>query len=250
MFTKHKIVDGFPGKSDSHGSFGWSSVWLFRQHKHVVLIDTGPPGYIPLLQQRLADLHLAPNDVTDVVLTHAHWDHIGNVGMFPEATKWIGDSELEWAAGLPADTPFVSTAHVRELLCSNDLKRIKSGKEILPGISSIATPGHTPGHLSYLISMHNGHAIFAGDAIKNLHELASLQADLTMDAQASRNSIKNLRNLMRVHEAILIPGHDVPLRFDGTTATRIYRQSAQISFFADAMEQAEDRSISADLPSV
>lgn len=247
MYSAHTIVDGFPGTSKSHGSFGWSSVWLFRQHTRVVLIDTGPPGYIALLQDKLAELGLGPGDVTDVVLTHAHWDHISNIAMFPSATKWIGESEIEWAAGLPANTPFMSTPHVGELLRSKSVVKIKEKQELLPGISSIATPGHTPGHLSYLVEMRDGYAIFAGDAIKNIHELASMQADLTMDARASQNSMKSLRDLMSAHDATLIPGHDVPLRFDGETATRLYRQSAQISFFAGTMEPAEDRSISDDL---
>lgn len=246
MYSAHKIVDGVPVTSKSHGSFGWSSVWLFKKPDRVVLIDTGPPGYISLLQQGLAELQLRPNDVTDVVLTHAHWDHISNIAMFPDATKWIGDTELEWAAGLTADTPFMSAPHVQELLRCNNVAKVQAEQEPLPGIMSIATPGHTPGHLSYLVQIDDGYTIFAGDAVKNLHELASLQADLTMDAKASQRSMTRIRNLMRDHEATLIPGHDVPLRFDGTTATRVYRQNAQISFFSAAMDLAEDRSISDD----
>jgi glyoxylase-like metal-dependent hydrolase (beta-lactamase superfamily II) len=249
MYSAHALVDGFPGRSSSHGAFGWSSVWLLQGGGRVVLVETGPPSYIPLLTAGLAQLDLEPRQVTDVLITHAHWDHLSNITMFPDATKWIGAAELRWAEGVPADAPFVSQLHVRELLQPGaGVGRVHDGQLVMPGITALATPGHTPGHLAFLVQTDDGSLIFAGDAVKNVHELSTLKFDFTMDAAASRRSAARLRSLMKDTGAALVPGHDVLLQLSDDHIMRTAAVGAQISFVADAGRPTEDRTISADDP--
>lgn len=245
MYSAHVIVDGFPGKSRSHGSFGWSSVWLLQGHGRVVLVETGPPSYISLLSSGLTALGLEPDDVTDVLLTHAHWDHVGNLAMFPHATRWIGGTELDWAAEAPLDAPFLSPLHTTELTGHPErLGRVDDSQELLPGVRAVDASGHTPGSLAYLAETTTGPLVFAGDAVKNLRELTTAEVDSTMDPAASRRTVERLRTLMAETGAGLVPGHDVPLELAGETVQRRYPQQAQISFFADATAGEEDRSIS------
>lgn len=239
------LVDGFPGKSASHGAFGWSSVHLALGHDRVVLVETGPPAYIPLLSEGLAARGLAPADVTDVLLTHAHWDHLSNIMMFPRARVWIGAEELAWARSLPDDAPFMSRLHIEELHGRGDeVGTVSGGDTILPGVTAVATPGHTPGHLAYVVQARGGPVIFAGDAVKNLYELATGEVDSTLDLDASRESVHQLRARMSSTGALLVPGHDVPLRWDSGTPRRARPQTARIQFFATGDEDAQDRSIS------
>src|SRR5699024_651757 len=105
------VIDGFPGKSASHGAFGWSSVCLLRGKDRIILVETGPPAYIPLLTATLERLGLTAEAVTDVLLTHSHWDHLSNITMFPHAQLWIGGAELAWARELPLGTPHQSPLH-------------------------------------------------------------------------------------------------------------------------------------------
>lgn len=247
MYSAHVIVDGFPGKSRSHGSFGWSSVWLLQGQGRIVLVETGPPSYVSLLSSGLADLGLVPGDVTDILLTHAHWDHVGNLAMFPGATRWIGGTELDWAAEAPLDAPFLSPLHTAELTGHpGRLGRVDDGHEVLPGIRAVDASGHTPGSLAYLAETTTESLIFAGDAVKNLHELTTAEVDSTMDTTASRHTVERLRALMAETGASLVPGHDVLLGLAGQTVQRRYPQHAQISFFAGATTGEEDRSISDD----
>lgn len=208
------LVHGFPAKSASHGSLGWCSVWLLESGDRRVLVETGPPGYAPRLLGLLAERDLAPRDITDVLITHAHWDHLYNLPMFPHATWWIGRDELTWARDLPAETPFVSPLHVAMLDGGHPhVGLVDDGDVVLPGVRVVATPGHTPGHLAYVVEAERA-LIFAGDSVKNIYELSTGLVDMTLDQAASEASVRLLRDLMRQRGAVLVPGHDVPLEVD------------------------------------
>lgn len=244
MYQLHSLVDGFPGKSSSHGAFGWSSLWLLQDDGRRVLVDAGPPAYIPLIHAGLAELGLTTSDITDVLVTHLHWDHVGNFTMYPNATTWVGEEELAWAATQPAGTPFVPDLHVQELRRRTEgVERMRDGQEVLPGITTIPSPGHTPGHLAFHVEAADRAHVFAGDAVKNVFELNTLQVDSTMDADASRASVDRLRSLMRDTDGLLVPGHDVALGLDGGDAVRVAPQSASVGFFADGVQGEADRSI-------
>lgn len=244
MYSAHTVVDGFPAKSASHGSFGWSSVSLLHGQGRVILVETGPPSYIPLLSAALERLALSPADVTDVLITHAHWDHLGNIEMFPGARKWIGAGELDWALSLPPTAPFVSVPHVRELRRPGAaVTEVTDGDHFLPGITAVATPGHTPGHMAFAARCTSGPIVFAGDAVKNVRELTTLVPDSTLDNAASRASMQRIKDYMATTGALVVPGHDVPLRLQDGSIVRTAPQQAQISFFASAHTEAQDRTI-------
>ena len=84
------VMQGFPGKAVGHGGLGWSTVVLIRSERRVALIDTGGFGYRALLAKRLAERGLKPQDITDLLLTHAHHDHCINWTLFSQARIVIG----------------------------------------------------------------------------------------------------------------------------------------------------------------
>ncbi|WP_020577053.1 MBL fold metallo-hydrolase [Actinopolymorpha alba] len=243
-YTAQPLIDGFPGKSSSHGGFGWSSLWLLMSASRRVLIDTGPPQYIPLIHDRLQQLGLTTSSITDVLVTHLHWDHVQNFTMYAGARVWVGDRELEWGRRQPAGTAFVPDLHIQDLVRRGDaVGRIRGEDEVLPGIGAIHSPGHTPGHLAFQVATSAGVLIFAGDAVKNIHELTKGAADSTMDQDLSHRTIVRLRGILRETDGILVPGHDVGLRFDGPRIERVKPQTAHIGYFADGECGARDRSI-------
>lgn len=247
-YTATSLVTGFPAKSSTHGSFGWSSVWMLRSADRIVVMDTGGPAYVPVLHEQLAAHGLALGDVTDLVLTHAHWDHCANFTLFDRARVWIGADELAWARRQQPGTHFLSELHVAELAARHDrddggLVTVSDELEIIPGIRALSVPGHTPGHLALRVETSDGPLLFAGDSVKNIRELATATADLTMDEASSRRSIERLRELMRSEDALLVPGHDAPLRAEGRSLTRTEPAGAQITFFEAADSPGVDRSI-------
>jgi glyoxylase-like metal-dependent hydrolase (beta-lactamase superfamily II) len=243
MYSARPLVEGFPGKSTSHGAFGWSSVWLLDDGARRILIDVGPPSYIPLIHAGLDRAGLKPADITDVVLTHMHWDHVSNFTMFPAAVTWVGERELAWAAEQPAGTSFIPDLHVQELLRRDTVERIAPGAEFLPGIHALDAGGHTPHHLAFFSDRAERPMVFAGDSVKNLHELATARVDSTLDEDKSIATIGRLRSLLADTGGLLLPGHDVALTYDRAEAARERPQCARIGYFADATGGEQDRSI-------
>ena len=103
------VVQGYPGKTVCHGGLGWSTIAMIRGRGRVALVDTGGFGVRPLLLSRLAARGLEPADVTDLLLTHAHHDHMVNWTLFAHARIVIGAHEMTWAGKEPWGTTPVRT---------------------------------------------------------------------------------------------------------------------------------------------
>ncbi len=203
------LIQGFPGKSTGHGPLGWCTVSLLRGHGQVILVDTGGFSYRDLLVRRLAGLGISCEQVTSVLLTHCHWDHICNYPMFPGATIFVGKDDLEWALAQPAGAPHLPEFYVEKLADHHRLSRLRPEDEFLPSLRALASPGHTPGHISYLARGEEGDILFAGDAVKNQAELVTAQVDLTLNPAESRSSIERLRALLvKSPSNVMVCGHD------------------------------------------
>jgi glyoxylase-like metal-dependent hydrolase (beta-lactamase superfamily II) len=233
------IVHGYPGKSVCHGALGWSTIALLRGHGRVVLVDAGSFGMRRLLIDGLAARGLAPADVTDLLLTHAHWDHSVNWTLVSQARIHIGRVELDWALGEPwGETP-VPELYVRELDKWPTVSRVDDGAEVLPGITAHIAPGHTPGCLVFCVDGGQSDTIFTGDAAKNRAELVSGETDMTYDASVSRETIARVWEIWRRKAgSVVVPGHDLPMVQDGGVTRYLGTRDAAItSWFGDAIDQ-------------
>lgn len=221
------VVQGYPGKSVCHGALGWSTIALLRGHGKVVLIDVGSFAQRQLLQDRLAAHGLMPGD------------HSVNWVMFPAARVLIDGAELEWSIQEPWGITPVPELYVRELSKSLQVSRIGAGARILPGISAHSAPGHTPGHLVYLLEGETHDALFTGDAAKNRAEILSRTADMSYDQALSGRSIESIWALWkRKPGSILVPGHDMPMVLEEGTPTYLGPRRAGISsWFGSDLEQ-------------
>jgi N-acyl homoserine lactone hydrolase len=233
------LVTGYPGKSVCHGSLGWSTIVLLRGEGRVALVDVGSFGQRKLVQQQLAARGHAPADVTDVVLTHAHHDHSVNWVMFPNARVHIGGGEIDWAIAEPWGTTPVPELYVRELAGSPKMVRIAPGGEVLPGMVAHHAPGHTPGHLIFVIEGAERDVILTGDAAKNRAELLSRQADMTYDPAVTRESIELMWRLWRRKPGtVLVPGHDLPMVLENGRPRYLGERKAAISaWYGEGLEQ-------------
>nr|WP_315855913.1 MBL fold metallo-hydrolase [Pseudooceanicola nitratireducens] len=130
------------------------------------------------LVANLSALGLSPEDITHVVITHAHPDHIWGIRdefdepLFPEAQYFMGEVEHGYwlSDGLvdrvaPAEQQFVVGAINAIRAEGVDWTLLNDGDEVVPGVSVIATPGHTPGHLSVRLSDGDDSLIALGDSM-------------------------------------------------------------------------------------
>jgi glyoxylase-like metal-dependent hydrolase (beta-lactamase superfamily II) len=237
-WTLDIIVQGYPGKSVCHGGLGWSTIALLRGHGRVVLIDVGSFSQRGPMIERLAARGVRPADVTDVLLTHSHWDHAINWVLFSNATVSIGASELAWSLEQPwGETP-VPELYVRELHGSPRLRLLVDGADVLPGITAHAAPGHTPGHLIFLLRGGARDIVFTGDAAKNRAEMLSRTADMTFDPAVSRDSMERIWTLWAARPgSLLVPGHDVPMVLEDGRPRYVGKREAAVSaWFGEDLE--------------
>jgi N-acyl homoserine lactone hydrolase len=234
VYSVRSLVNGFPAASQTHGGMGWSSVFLLQGHGRSVLVDTGPPAYVRLLHERLAANGLEPTDITHILVTHLHWDHVSNFTMFPHAQVVVSELELDWAVQQPPGTQFVPDVHVARLESMRErLLLVQDRQQLLPGVVAIWTPGHTPGHVAFQVAGEDATFLFAGDAVKNRYELSTTDVDSTMDREASRRSVRQLRDRLAEHGAILVPGHDVQLSLAGDEVVPLEPQQCEVVVFLE-----------------
>jgi glyoxylase-like metal-dependent hydrolase (beta-lactamase superfamily II) len=235
------VVQGYPGKSVCHGGLGWSTIALLRGHDRVALVDVGSFSQRSLILNQLGARGLTPAQVTDVLLTHSHWDHAINWVMFPKARVSIGTKELAWSVKEPWGTTPVPELYVRELDRSKQTSLVTAGSEVLPGIIAHDAPGHTPGHLLFLLDGRDRDVIFTGDAAKNRAELLSLTADMSYDQAVSRSSMERAWELWRKKPgSIVVPGHDVPMVLEGGVPKYLGPRAAAISsWFGDTLDETK-----------
>jgi glyoxylase-like metal-dependent hydrolase (beta-lactamase superfamily II) len=173
-----------------------------------------------LLRQRLREEGLGIEEITHILLTHCHSDHICNFPFFPNAETYVSAADLSWALRQPVGTWFIPELHVERLHSETRTHRISPGDNVLPGVRALDSPGHTPGHVSYAVEGVGESYLFCGDAAKNQAELATGKVDMTLDDAASRQSIEKIREMAVETGALIVPGHDRLLSYDGAVHPR------------------------------
>jgi glyoxylase-like metal-dependent hydrolase (beta-lactamase superfamily II) len=162
------------------------NVTLLRDGTNTVLFDTGAGANFTPTAGRLLDsldtLSVTPEEVTHVIFTHAHPDHLWGVlddfdePVFYNAKHMISRAERDF--WLDPNTPnaigearmaFAAGA-IRNLQTIEDyLETFEDGDEVVSGVSAFATNGHTPGHTSFEIRGGSDSLMIIGDAIGNHH---------------------------------------------------------------------------------
>ncbi|MFN3823907.1 MAG: MBL fold metallo-hydrolase [Pseudorhodobacter sp.] len=159
---------------------------LLRDGTNTVLFDVGAgPDFMPTAGKILEALEAAevsPDEVTHVLFTHAHPDHIWGLfddfddPMFANADYSIAQAEYDyWTDPDTLNTigearmSFAAGAERRLLAIADRLTFLRDGDEAVAGVTTLLSPGHTPGHTSYVIGQGREAVMVLGDAIGNHH---------------------------------------------------------------------------------
>ncbi len=185
------------------------NVTLMRHEDRVVLFDAGAgtafADTLGELPDALAAAGVAPEDVTHVVFTHGHADHLWGVlddfdePMFANAEHMMGRVEFDYwydpdtATTIRADREGMAIGAKRRLdVMADRMSFFEDGAEIMPGVFARATFGHSPGHMSFVLADGADSALILGDAILNDH-VSFAHPDWPVGADADQEAAAAMR---------------------------------------------------------
>ncbi len=207
-------------------------IWLIRGGGHVILYDTGFHRSNRIEQSHAVDF-LSPDEavrqagvdpaqVTDIVISHAHWDHMGGMDLFPNATIWIQKAEYEYytgAAWQPGGRKGgIDGEDAAELVKRNTAGKLKfvngDGVEFLPGITAYTGARHTFSS-QYIRVAGEKPYVLASDNCYLYENLKSKKASATFDpSDEGSNLAAQTRMIQLAGDAgRVVPGHD-PAQFE------------------------------------
>ena len=203
------------------------AMWLIRGGGHNILFDSGfhrprwfkewtVLNYIrPNEAVKLAGVQ--PEEITDIVVSHAHWDHMGGIDLFPKAIIWIQKEEFRyytgeaWQAG--GDHGGIDPEDVQALVRLNTEGRVRlidgDNIEIFPGIRAYTGGRHTYAS-QYLLVEGTPRFVLASDNTYLYRNLETHMASATFSDADHEANIKNQERMIQLAGSIdrVIPGHD------------------------------------------
>jgi glyoxylase-like metal-dependent hydrolase (beta-lactamase superfamily II) len=199
--------------------------WVVRGAEETILVDTGwdqevaeRRGRTPLVPplHALAQLGVERDTISRIVLTHLHWDHVGNLDLFPEARLLVQERELEFWSGAIAERHQFRThvepadlARVQRAESEGRVHRLAGDAELAPGVQARLVGGHSPGQMILVVKTESGPVVVASDAT---HFYEELERDwpcvIVADLGEMYAAYDTLRALTTRDGARLLPGHD------------------------------------------
>ncbi len=192
-----------PSEPPSAAAFDWRrvdlgfvSAYLLVSDDQVVVVDAGVKGSETDIEDALTELGLGWYAVEHVIFTHNHPDHIGSAAAILEAAN---------------ARAYAGEADLLAINVAQEVEPVADGDEVL-GLRIVATPGHTPGHISVLDP--TGGVLVAGDALVGAADgggVAGPDAAYTADMTTA---IESVRKLSALQFETLLFGHGEPVEED------------------------------------
>jgi glyoxylase-like metal-dependent hydrolase (beta-lactamase superfamily II) len=199
-------------------------IWVVKSAERVYVVDTGfdeatakarGRDFLRAPADGLNSIGIDTADVEDVILSHMHYDHAGNLGLFPKARYHIQDLEMKFCTGR-----YMTHAHMRFPFAVDDVvemvRHLYNGRvvfhsgdaEIEPGLSVHHVGGHSMGLQMVRVRTRRGWVVLAADAA---HYYANMDRDLaypfTYNIGEVLEGYRRARALADSPDHI-IPGHD------------------------------------------
>jgi len=201
-------------------------IWLVRGNGRNILVDSGfyrdrffkewHVNDFTKPSDTLKPLGLKPEDITDIVITHMHWDHADGMDLFPNARIWIQKDELQYYAGeawQSKDTHGgIDADDVLTLVKLNTQGRVGlvngDAQEIIPGIICYTGGRHTYASQYVGVNTSAGTVVLASDNMylyENLEKHVPIAA--TLDAVSNLHAQDRMKQIA-ASPGLIIPGHD------------------------------------------
>ena len=199
-------------------------VWLIRGEGREIVVDTGFSAPMAAKRQRdhircptegLALLDVDAKTIKDVVITHLHYDHVGNFDLFPAAIFHLQDLEMNYATGRHMARPVFNGAYEVEEVVGM-VRRAYAGHvdfhngdaEIAPGVSLHLIGGHTMGLQVVRVATRRGWVVVASDASHFYANMEEVRPFPIVYSVADMVEGYDRMRALAESPAHIIPGHD------------------------------------------
>ncbi|TCB95052.1 MBL fold metallo-hydrolase [Enterobacter wuhouensis] len=187
------------------------NVYYFALPGHKVLVDTGSgqlfgPGNGGRLMESLATQGIKPEDITDILLTHAHSDHAGGLvkdgqRVFTNARVFVGKPDIDFffneenqkKTGYSQNFFDVARKTLKPYLDAGKVQSFSGTEALLPGITGTVHPGHTPGSAFYTLESKGEKVTFVGDII-HVAAVQFPQPNITIVYDQDQDGAARVRN--------------------------------------------------------
>ena len=202
-------------------------IWLIRGCGRNILFDSGfhreswlkyfPMNDFVRPDEAVRSAGVKPEEITDVVISHAHWDHMGGIDLFPKATVWLQKEEFRyytgeaWQAG--GQHGGIDPEDVKELVRLNTEGRLRlvdgDNVEIFPGIRAYTGARHTFAS-QYIRVEGSPNFVLASDNCYLYRNLAEHKASATFSDADQPANVKNQARMVELAGSPerVVPGHD------------------------------------------
>jgi len=169
----------------------------------------------------LMKLNIKAEDITDVILSHPHWDHVDGIGLFPNAQVWMQKEDYNYFVGgawqKNANKGGYTPSNVRQIVDLNLAGKLTlidgDNKEIIPGIKVFTGSRHTYNSQYVLVQAGKNKIVLASDNIwvyYSLEHLLPAAVGGTLDPAGYVKAMQRMKTLVS-DQKFIIPGHDAAI---------------------------------------
>lgn len=200
MYKVHNLYTGYARLGEDGYMEANATSTLVVGHHFKVVVDTLTPWDKHIIIDKLKEHNLTPDDITHLVCTHGHPDHVGNNNLFTSAQQHI--------VGYSVHTRDKFYLHPFE--CGENLKIDGENLYVMP------SPGHTMDSVSLVVKTSDGVVVIAGDTFENFQDLEDDK--IWIDAGTENESVQreSRRKILQLGD-IVVPGHGpafpVPIKY-------------------------------------
>lgn len=201
-------------------------VFLLRGPHGTVLVDAGMgSAEVPMgrefdrpgrLLELLGELGVAPESVEHLVLTHRHDDHVGWSPAFVNAEVHLGAADAAAAAAIEGE---YRDRVFAPLAASGRLRPVIESHALMPGITIVPSPGHTPGHLHVLVEHDDQVVAIVGDLVHLAFQVTDRAAPGPFDAEPGPAAAARERVLAALPDGALLASAHLPAPFTRLTGS-------------------------------
>jgi glyoxylase-like metal-dependent hydrolase (beta-lactamase superfamily II) len=224
-----EIIEGIHRIDEASSNMAHANVYLVINGKELLVVDTGTSGNAKKIVEYIQKIGHQPSDVSTIVLTHYHMDHMGSAKDLKDLTNAKVAAHVEDADFVAGKKPFPKPKNLLFRAVSSFIKptpvdvdiALKDGDKI-GNLTVIATPGHSPGSIALFDEQRK--ALFVGDTLRfDGTKVTGAPQHFTWNADKEEESIKKISML---EFDIMLPGHGEILKTNASKTVKEFLDSS------------------------